>query len=428
MVNDTKMGKREAKADPQKGTAEDYNHIKKVIAVMSGKGGVGKSFVTGLLASGLTRKGLVVGVLDADITGPSIPTLFGLHGQVNVGEYGILPFKTRTGIKVISMNLLLESEDQPVIWRGPLVSRGIRQLWGDVMWGNLDILLIDLPPGTSDATLTIMGSLPVDGLVMVTTPQSLASMVVTKAINMAKVTKVDIIGIVENMAYFDCPENQRRYFIFGESHSSTLAERANAPILTQIPIEPEISSYCDAGNIEEIKFEGLDDFINRFLNVTESKKSTQALGEGADLKFKSDDENGSIPIEEYDKKRDEPGLEEYSPVAQKIILSKENMGFFEKPDLSGEFRGCCGDSIKMPIVLDGEIIQDARFTTDGCSATIAVGGMLARMIMGKTLKQAYEIESGELILALDGLPEGHLHCADLAVKTIRYTIGQSLDG
>ena len=427
MVNNTETKVQEAKAVPQKGTAEEYNQVKKVIAVMSGKGGVGKSFVTGLLASGLARDGLKVGVLDADITGPSIPTLFGLHGRVDMGEYGILPFETRTGIKVVSMNLLLEREDQPVIWRGPLVSRGISQLWGDVMWGELDTLLIDLPPGTSDATLTIMGSLPVDGLVMITTPQSLASMVVTKAINMAKVTKVDIIGIVENMAYFDCSDSRRRYFIFGESHSPVLAEKANAPILAQIPIDPKISSYCDAGNIEDVQFEGLDDFVKRFLTVTESKEGGQEIGESVDLKLKPEEGYDSFLIDDYDGEEGEPGLEEYSSVAQEIILSKENMGYFEEPDLSGEFRGCCGDSIKMELLLDEDFIRDARFTTDGCSATIAVAGMLTRMIKGKTLEQAQKIEAAELITALNGLPKGHLHCADLALKTLHHTIDQNIE-
>lgn len=428
MDKDMETNPQKSKAVPQKGTAEDYNQIKKVVAVMSGKGGVGKSFVTGLLASGLARKGLKVGVLDADITGPSIPTLFGLHGRVDLGEYGILPFESRTGIKVISMNLLLESEDQPVIWRGPLVSHGIRQLWGDVMWGDLDVLLIDLPPGTSDATLTIMQSIPVHGLVMITTPQSLASMVVTKAINMAKVTKVDIIGIVENMAYFDCQDNHHRYFIFGESHSPILAEKANAPILAQIPIEPKISSYCDAGNIEDIKFEGLDDFVKRFLTVVDSDDGGQMMDESVDLKFHLEEDSGSVPIDDYNGEEDDPGLEEYSAIAQKIILAKENMGQFEAPDLAGNFRGCCGDSIQMELLLDGNMIKDACFVTDGCLATIAVAGMLTRMIKGKTLDQAQKIEPSDIIAALNGLPKGHLHCADLAVKTLRHTIDSPMVG
>ncbi len=412
---------------PKPGTAEEYNNVKNVIAVMSGKGGVGKSLVTGLLASALARRDFKVGVLDADITGPSIPMLFGLHGPVGVGEYGIEPLESRTGIKIISMNLLLPSEDQPVIWRGPLVSQGIRQLWGDVMWGDLDTLLIDLPPGTSDATLTIMQSLPVNGLVMVTTPQSLASMVVTKAINMAHITKVDIIGIIENMAYFDCPDNDRRYYIFGTSHSSILSEKAKAPVLAQFPIDPDISSYCDAGNVEDIDFDGLDAMVDRFLIATGTKDEIQRMSQNVKLKIAPEKEASEAKINVLTDE-DEPELSDFTPIAQEIIKTQENIGYFDAPDLRGKFRGCCGDSIQIEILLDGEVIRDSRFTTDGCSATIAVGGMLTRMVKGKTLNQAREIDSIILIEALGGLPKGHLHCAELAVKALRQTIDNNREG
>ena len=411
-------------ADPQKGTAEEYNNVQRVVAVMSGKGGVGKSFVTGLLASGLARQGYQVGILDADITGPSIPMLFGLHGPVDLGDYGIMPLKSRTGIKVISMNLLLKTEDQPVIWRGPLVSRGIRQLWGDVMWGDLDILLIDLPPGTSDATLTIMQSLPLNGLVMVTTPQSLASMVVTKAINMAHVTKVDIIGIVENMAYFDPPESDKRHYIFGGSHAEELAQKADAPVLAQIPIDPKISKFCDAGNMEEIQIPGLDTLVEKFLIIAETKEEIRRIAQQADVEIpgkkrvSTSTEVGRSAVDE----EHEPELDDYSPIARKIIDLRENMGRFDKSDLAGKITGCCGDSITIDLLLDEDIIRDARFTTDGCSATIACGGMLTRMIKGLTLDQARALDSSEVIQALRGLPKGHLHCAELAIKTLRHTI------
>jgi len=412
---------------PQPGTAEEYNNVKNVIAVMSGKGGVGKSLVTGLLASALARRDYKVGVLDADITGPSIPMLFGLHGPVDVGEYGIEPLESRTGIKIISMNLLLPSEDQPVIWRGPLVSQGIRQLWGDVMWGNLDTLLIDLPPGTSDATLTIMQSLPVSGLVMVTTPQSLASMVVTKAINMAHITKVDIIGIIENMAYFDCPDNDQRYYIFGRSHSAILAEKAKAPILAQLPIDHDISSYCDAGNVEDIRFDGLDALVDRFLYAAGTKDEIRRMSQNIELQ-KSPEKAASEVQKSDSADENESELSEFTPIAQEIIKTGENVGHFEAPDLFGEFRGCCGDSMQIEISMDGEVIRDAKFSTDGCSATYAVGGMLTRMIKGKTIDQARAIDSVALIEALGGLPKGHLHCAELAVKALRQTIDADGEG
>jgi Mrp family chromosome partitioning ATPase len=193
-----------------------------------------------------------VGVLDADITGPSIPMLFGLHGPVEPGPVGIRPLQSTLGIKIISMNFLLQSEDQPVIWRGPLIGRAITQLWGDVMWGDLDYLLIDLPPGTSDASLTTLQSLPVNGIVMVTTPQSLASMVVRKAVHMAQTVKIPIVGVVENMAYFVCPDTGKRHYIFGPSHAGEVTLTAAAPLLAQLPIDPQVAALCDAGEIESV--------------------------------------------------------------------------------------------------------------------------------------------------------------------------------
>jgi Mrp family chromosome partitioning ATPase len=252
------------------GSALEYNHIHQVLAVMSGKGGVGKSFVTGLLATELARGGKSVGILDADITGPSIPMLFDLHGPVEFGEFGILPLSSRTGIKVISMNLLLPTEDHPVIWRGPLISRAITQLWGDVMWGTLDTLLVDLPPGTSDAALTILQSLPVNGIIMVTTPQSLANMVVRKAVHMAESVNVPIWGIVENMSYFRCPDNEKSYYVFGQSHSDEVAEAANAPILARLPIIMDIAQQCDAGLIEDVSLDEISSMLD-ILNKTMSK-------------------------------------------------------------------------------------------------------------------------------------------------------------
>lgn len=251
----------------EEGSAAKYNHIKNVVAVMSGKGGVGKSFVTGLLASALAREGYQVGILDADITGPSIPMLFGLHGPVATGSDGIQPLESRSGIKVISMNFLLSSEDQPVVWRGPLISKAIKQLWGDVMWGELDYLLVDLPPGTSDATLTIMQSLPVKGIVMVTMPQSLATLIVRKAVNMSKSIDVPIAGVVENMAYFFLSETGKRYHIFGPSHAEEVAATASAPILAKLPIDANITAYCDAGKIEEVNLSELPGFLDAFIKA-----------------------------------------------------------------------------------------------------------------------------------------------------------------
>jgi Mrp family chromosome partitioning ATPase len=263
----TNEERKEVLGSSQEGTALPYNHIRRVVAVMSGKGGVGKSLVTGLLASALARDGYQVGVLDADITGPSIPMLFGLHGPVEPGPVGIRPLQSVGGVKVISMNFLLEEEDQAIIWRGPLIGRAITQLWGDVMWGDLDYLLVDLPPGTSDASLTTMQSLPVNGIVMVTTPQSLAAMIVRKAVRMAQAVNTPIVGVVENMAYFVCPDTGKQHFIFGPSHAREVALAAAAPLLAQLPIDTQVTTLCDAGKIDMVSLAEIPALLQAFIRA-----------------------------------------------------------------------------------------------------------------------------------------------------------------
>ncbi len=238
--------------EPEKGSAEHLNEIKHVIAVMSGKGGVGKSLVSGLLAMALRREGHRVGILDADITGPSIPKMF-FPGEARLGvsPLGPMPPQSKTGIRVMSINLLLEQEDMAVIWRGPLVSNAIKQFWGDIFWGTLDYLVVDLPPGTSDASLTVMQSLPMSGIVLVSSPQGLAGMVVRKAANMAQQMETPILGLIENMSYFECPDTGKRHELFGPSHAEETARRIGVPFLGRLPIDPEIARLCDAGRIEE---------------------------------------------------------------------------------------------------------------------------------------------------------------------------------
>ncbi len=238
------------------GQVEHLNHVQHVIAVMSGKGGVGKSLVSGLLAVALRRQGHSVGVLDADITGPSIPKMFFPNGaRPGASPLAMLPAESETGIKVMSVNLLLEREDQAVIWRGPLIGGAIQQFWGDVLWGELDYLIVDLPPGTSDASLTVMQSLPVSGVVLVTSPQSLAGMVVRKAAQMAEKLNVRVLGLVENMSYFVCPDTQKRHDIFGPSHAEPVAAQLRVPFLGRLPIDPEIAQLCDAGQVESYPLE-----------------------------------------------------------------------------------------------------------------------------------------------------------------------------
>lgn len=229
----------------------DKKGIGSIIAIISGKGGVGKSFVTSLLAVELHRQGYEVGVLDADITGPSIAKIFGLTGKPEVSSKGIYPLKTKTGINAMSVNLLLEDPQAATIWRGPIINQVIRQLYGNVDWGNLHFLLVDLPPGTSDAPLTVFQSLPLDGVIVVSTPQDLALMVVAKAINMAKKMKVPILGLVENMSYFECPHCGERTELYGPTKAPTAAKEAGIPYLGAMPVDPKIAHLSDEGNIEE---------------------------------------------------------------------------------------------------------------------------------------------------------------------------------
>jgi Mrp family chromosome partitioning ATPase len=248
----------------QSGQAAHLNHIRHVIAVMSGKGGVGKSLVSGLLAVALRRQGQTVGVLDADITGPSIPKMFFPDGaRPGASPLAILPAESKSGIKVMSINLLLEREDQAVIWRGPLISGAIQQFWGDVLWGELDYLVVDLPPGTSDASLTVMQALPLSGVVLVTSPQDLAGMVVRKAAQMAQHLNKPILGLVENMSYFVCPDTGKRHDIFGPSHAEQVALTLGVPFLGRLPVDPEIARRCDAGQVESYPAEAFASIAER---------------------------------------------------------------------------------------------------------------------------------------------------------------------
>ena len=231
----------------------EKSNVKKVIAVVSGKGGVGKSFITSLLATATKKKGYNVAVLDADITGPSIPKVFGVK-QMAVTNDGVLlePVYTKSGIKLMSINLLMENENQAVVWRGPVIAGAVSQFWGEVAWGDVDFMFVDMPPGTGDVPLTVFQSLPVDGIIVVTTPQSLVSMIVSKAINMAQLMNVPILGIVENMSYLECPDCGKKINIFGESKVDEVAENYGLNVLAKLPLSPEKTAKSDSGNTEEI--------------------------------------------------------------------------------------------------------------------------------------------------------------------------------
>ena len=228
----------------------ELSSVKKVIGVMSGKGGVGKSIVTSMLAVAMNRRGHHAAILDADVTGPSIPKAFGIREKASGSELGLIPARSKTGIDIMSINLLLENDTDPVIWRGPILAGTVKQFWTDVIWNNVDFMFIDMPPGTGDVPLTVYQSIPVDGIIVVTSPQELVSMIVTKAVKMAEMMDVPIIGLVENMSYFRCPDNGKDYQIFGDSHINEIAGKHNLKVLAKLPIDPKLTAACDKGMIE----------------------------------------------------------------------------------------------------------------------------------------------------------------------------------
>ena len=247
----------------------EMSHIKKVIGVVSGKGGVGKSLVTSLLAVLAQRKGYKTAIMDADITGPSIPKAFGLHGRAEASEWGLFPVKTAAGIGVMSLNLLMKNETDPVVWRGPLISGAVKQFWTDVIWGDVDYMFIDMPPGTGDVALTVFQSIPVDGIVIVASPQELVGMIVEKAVNMAKMMDVPVLALLENMSYITCPDCGKEIHVFGESHIDEIAQKHGVETVARMPIDPKLAAACDAGTIENFNGAWLDGVLEKL--TTENK-------------------------------------------------------------------------------------------------------------------------------------------------------------
>lgn len=247
------------------------SRVSHVVGVVSGKGGVGKSLVTGMLAVLLNRRGYRTAVLDADVTGPSIPKIFGVHERAKANEWGLLPVATKTGIDIMSINLLLENEREPVVWRGPIIAGTIKQFWTDVIWQDVDYMFVDMPPGTGDVPLTVFQSVPVDGIVIVTTPQELVSMIVAKAVKMAEMMSVPVLGLVENMAYVKCPDCGREIRLFGESRLGETAKEFGVPVLGSLPIDPKLAAACDAGALELFSA----GYLDRAADAVEKLKKTE---------------------------------------------------------------------------------------------------------------------------------------------------------
>lgn len=244
-----------------------FSSVKKVIGVVSGKGGVGKSFVTASLASAMRRQGYEVGILDADITGPSIPKMYGVHGPAEGNDMGLFPVPAQDGTKIMSLNLLVDDEESPVVWRGPVIASTVKQFWHDVYWGDLDYLFVDMPPGTGDVPLTVFQSLPVDGIVIVTSPQDLVQLIVKKAINMAGMMNIPALGIVENYSFLKCPDCGKEIKIFGESHLEEAAEELKLPILGRMPLDPEYAKMADEGQFHKIENPYLEEAVKKVESI-----------------------------------------------------------------------------------------------------------------------------------------------------------------
>ena len=241
---------RSEQAPDFRADANPHSHVRRVIGVVSGKGGVGKSLITSLMAVIMRRRGHSAAILDADITGPSIPKAFGVHGMLGATEEGIVPAASTTGVKLVSLNLMLENETDPVVWRGPVIAGAVKQFWTDVMWGDVDFMFVDMPPGTGDVPLTVFQSLPVDGILIVTSPQELVGMIVEKAVHMAQMMNVPVLGVVENMSYFKCDQCGKEHHIFGESHVEEIAARNGIAHTARLPMDPALAAACDRGMIE----------------------------------------------------------------------------------------------------------------------------------------------------------------------------------
>ena len=242
-------------------------HVKKLIGVVSGKGGVGKSLVTSMLSVLMNRQGYTTAILDADMTGPSIPRAFGMHEQAMGDETGLLPVVSKTGIKVMSLNLLLANETDPVVWRGPVIAGAVKQFWTDVNWGDVDFMFVDMPPGTGDVPLTVFQSLPIDGIVVVATPQELVGMIVEKAVVMANMMNVPVLGLVENMSGFRCPDCGKMHQIFGQSHADEIAQKHGISPICRLPINPKVAAAVDAGAIELVEEDGLDRLVDKLADM-----------------------------------------------------------------------------------------------------------------------------------------------------------------
>ncbi len=421
---------------PQKNEFAEKNStapriIQSVIGVMSSKGGVGKSCITAMLAVELARMGYKVGILDSDLSGASLALLFGVHGPLKAGTHSLLPLETASGIKIISANLLIENADQAVVWKEALAGKVIDELFRAVEWGNLDYLLVDMPPATTEVAVAIMQSIPFSGAVVVTQPQELSARIVAKAAQLIDNIGIDIIGVVENCSYYRREADNGRQYLFGPSHVAILSNLAGAPILAQIPFTPKIIELCDTGKIEDIELvESLklcEAVLNRLTSIGDKTPAFQST-EPETLASQNQSLSEEILETPPPFQMDDHTGQTFSDVVLRLIRNKDNLGVLDHPDAQGYFIGSCGDRMQIELEIVGGKILSANFLADGCGATLACGSMITKMACAKTLAEATKITAAELIAVLNGLPDDHLHCADLAVMTLREAIIDAVEG
>ncbi len=411
------------------------NRIHQTIAVLSGKGGVGKSFVTALLANRLASEGLKVGILDANFSSSSIASFFGLHGLANRGAHSFLPHQSQIGVKIISIDSLFPNEDQNVVWKESLIGNLVKELWHEIEWGELDYLLVDMPPANSETALAILQTLPFIGSIMVTSPQLVSTRVVTRSVKIFQRTGLPIIGIVENMTALVNSNGSDPIRIFGKSHIESLTQLAKLPILAQISFNPDYCQWCDSGEIDKVElspFEDLSETFKEALASVEDQITVKVEQQTISASFSETAESSASENEEVlacgvtDDANPHSGS--FSETVIHLIRSKENWGALEKPDAQGFFMGSCGDRMQIDLGIVAGRILEARFMADGCGATYACGTMITKMASTKKLEEASKITADELIEALEGLPDDHLHCAELAVMTLREAIIDAMEG
>ena len=409
--------------------------INKVIGVTSAKGGAGRSFISGLLAVELNKKGYVVGILDANFTGSSIPSLFGQKGPVSMGRSSFLPLETDLGIKLLSANLLVDEENNMIIWKEALAGKVIEELYREVEWGTLDYLIVDLPPTASEITVSILQTIPFDAMVFVNQPQGLSARLNARGIRIVKEMGLDIAGIVENMSYHFDHATGKKAPIFGTESTGTLAASVQLPVLGCIPYLAENALLCDQGKMEAVSLPEGEAFCETF-EAALFDLEERALQRAIEAQAKPEPEPVAEPKPVDQGEPEISGVpEEIAPADQyfsdtviHLIRSQYNVGTLDKPDAQGHFLGSCGDRMQIDLKIVKQRIMDAKFIADGCGATLACGSMITRMATTKTLEEAQRIQADELINALDGLPDDHLHCAELAVMTLREAVIDAIEG